>query len=172
MRKMGVCLVLVMFGMLISPETGLAGEKSRAYREVPAVCLPCGAAGYLAIASKSALEEVHLDLTAKCGEPREPAAWRQRVDQAGIDFGQEALIIMYEVIGTGGRASLDIDGPVNGVMKAAINWNTPKGPALPIATAACFSFAVDKSMVKRVEVRKGGVLYHHLPNTVPLDISR
>jgi hypothetical protein len=172
MCRMGVGLVLVMFGMLFSPVTGFAGEKSRAYREVPAVCLPCGAAGYLAIASRSALEQAHFDLTEKCGDPREPATWRQKVDQAGIDFDREALIIMYEVIGTGGKATLDVEGPLDGVLKAAINWNTPKGPAVPIATAACFSFAVDKSMVKRVDVRKGGVLYHHLPSTVPLDISR
>jgi hypothetical protein len=172
MCRMAVCLGVVVMGMLNSPETGFAGEKRRAFREVPAVCLPCGAAGYLAIASQSALEEVHLDLVAKCGEPREPAAWRQRVDQAGIDLDQEALIIMYEVIGTGGKASLDIEGPVNGVLQAAINWDTPTGPAVPIATAACFSFAVDKSAVKRVDVRKGGVLHQHLPGTVPLVIPR
>jgi hypothetical protein len=171
MRRMAVCLVLVVTGMLVSSKTGFAYEQNRAYRELPAVCLPCGAKGYVAIASKDALERVHFDLLEKCKEPREVVVWRQKVDQAGVDFDQEALIILYEVIGTGGRASLDVEGPVDGVLKAAIDWQTPGGPAVPIATAACFSFAVDKSAVKRVDVRKGGVLYHHLPGTIPLDIS-
>lgn len=172
MSRMFAFLILVVIGMIITPETGSAGEKSRGYREVPAMCLPCGAESYIAIGSKSALEQVHFDLAAKCGEPRAPAAWRQKVDQAGIDFDKEALIIMYEVIGTGGKAILDIEGSTEGVLKAAINWKTPTGPAVPIATAACFSIAVDKSMVKRVDVRKGGVLRHDLPSTIPLDISR
>lgn len=172
MRRICAYRLLLMIGMLISPATASAGEINRGYRALSALCLPCGAESYLAITSRSELKQVDAELVAKCGESRSPAAWRQKVDQAGVDFDKEALINMYEVIGTGGTATLDIEGPVNGVLKAAMRWNTPKGPAVPIATAACFSFAVDKSIVRRVEVSKGGVLNRHPSGPVSFDISR
>jgi hypothetical protein len=75
-----------------------------------------------------------------------------------IDFRDEAIITMYEVIGTGGKPSLQITGPESKVLKAAIAWDTGAPPHVPIATAACFRFAVLKSAVDRVDVMPGGVL--------------
>jgi hypothetical protein len=172
MKRMSAYLVLVVIGIILSRETGSAEENVRGYRVVPALCLPCGAESYLAITSISELKQLHADMVTNCGESRSAAVWHQKVVQAGVDFDKEALIIMYEVIGTGGTATLDIEGPISGVLKVAMKWNTPKGPAVPIATAACFSLAVDKSIVKRVEVSKGGVLNRHLSGPESFDISR
>jgi hypothetical protein len=75
-----------------------------------------------------------------------------------IDFRDEAVVTMYEVIGTGGKPSIHITGPENGVLKAAIVWDTGPPPHVPIATATCFTFAVLKSVVKRIDIMPGGVL--------------
>jgi hypothetical protein len=152
---------------------GWAGSMRHEYRKLTPMCLPCRAASYVVIASSAQLEKVHADLTIRCGEPRSAAEWREKVEQAGIDFSEEALVIMYEVIGTGGKATLNIEGPMDGVLKAAINWQTPEGPAVPIATAACFSFAVDKSTVERVDIRKGGVLNRNSSgDVVSVEVAR
>ncbi len=136
----------------------LASEDRIAYHEVPGLCLPCGAQNGLLIASRAQLDRVAAGLPAKCQEERSPAKWRERVERARIDFSREALLLLDEVIGTGGTSRLDVKGPSGGVLKVAIAWTTPKGPALPIATAACYSIVVDKSRVRRVEIRRGGVL--------------
>jgi len=128
------------------------------YRTLPPLCLPCGGESHVAIGSAAELDRVHAGVKNRCQEPNAPAEWRNRVEQAKLDFSREALVLMYEVIGTGGKAALEVEGPANGVLRAGIRWSIPKGPALPIATAACYSFAVDKVVVRRVDVRAGGVL--------------
>jgi len=75
-----------------------------------------------------------------------------------IDFRDEAIVTMYEVIGSGGKPSLHITGPESKVLKAAIVWDTGPPPHAPIATAACLTFAVLKSDVNRIDVMPGGVL--------------
>jgi hypothetical protein len=75
-----------------------------------------------------------------------------------IDLRDEAIVTMYEVIGTGGKPSLRITGPENKVLNAAIAWDTGPAPHVPIATAACLTFAVLKSAVDRVDFMPGGVL--------------
>jgi len=144
--KLVVCLLAV-----------LAAGGSPAYRNVSAGDLgpPCGGSAHFAITSRADLDRATAGFVAKCGE-RPAAEWRHRVENAKIDFSKEALVILYEVIGTGGKARLEVVGPSDGVLRLAIAWETPKGPALPIATAAAFFIAVDKSRVKRVEIGGGG----------------
>jgi hypothetical protein len=138
-----------------------AGMRESAYRilEGPPACLPCGAEPrYLVVGSHEEVSDLHAKLTERCGGSESPDAWRQSVLGLRVDFRDEAIIAMYEVIGTGGQPSLDIAGPEDGVLKAAITWHTGPPPHPPIATAACFTFAVRKSAVKRVDIMPGGVL--------------
>jgi hypothetical protein len=134
------------------------GSAPRAYRPVSGACLPCGGESYAVIGSPAELDRMVASLKSKCQEDRSPALWREQVVRSGIDFSKEALVIVYEVIGSGGQSKLETSGPADGVLSVSIAWTVPKGPLPPIATAACFSLAVDKSMVRRVEIRKGGVL--------------
>jgi len=149
-RTLVVCLMAAVGGLC------LAAGGSPAYRNVSAGDLapPCGGSSHFAITSRADLDRLSAGFKEKCGQG--PAAeWRRRVENAKIDFSKEALVVLYEIIGTGGKAKLEAVGPTDGVLNLAIAWETPKGPALPIATAAAFVVAVDKSQVKRVELGRG-----------------
>jgi hypothetical protein len=167
-----VCRSVIAVLVSLSSVHGWCMDAGAAYRTVPGACLPCGTPNYSAIASGAEADRVYADLVTRCGSA--PAAqWRDRVRQTGVDFSREALVSLYEVIGTGGTARLSIQGPDRGVLKAAIVWQTPKLPAPPIATASCQSFAIDKSRVRRVDVREGGVLDRRTGSgQVSLDIPK
>jgi hypothetical protein len=149
---------------------GLAAGGSPVYRHVSGGDLgpPCGGPSHFAIASRADLDRVSAGFAAKCGD-RLAAEWRERIEKSKVDFSKEALVVLYEVIGTGGKAQLNVVGPSDGVLHAGITWETPKGPALPIATAALFVIAVDKTRVKRIEI--GGV--GQVPGApLSIDLSR
>lgn len=123
--------------------------------------------------STARFEEILSELEERCGESQSPEAWRENVEQAGIDFETHALVCLNEVIGTGGEAGLDLKNPTDGVLEARIRWRIPKGPALPIATAACFCFAVDKAIVTRVDVVTGPLtVVPRGPDVLSLDTRR
>jgi hypothetical protein len=141
-------------------EPCFAGSPESAYRVLQGTgaCLPCGSESYVVINSQDKLDDLYTGLKEKCRGSQAPDTWRQTIMDFGIDFREEAIITMYEVIGAGGKPSLHISGPESKVLKAAIVWDTGPPPYAPIATAACFAFAVMKSTVNRIDVMPGGVL--------------
>jgi hypothetical protein len=141
-------------------QPGIAASPELAYRVLQGThaCLPCGAASYAVIDSLDTVEAFHTELKEKCHDPQAPDLWRQSIIDLGVDLRDEAIVTMYEVIGTGGKPSLRITGPEGGILEAAIEWDTGPPPHAPIATAACFTFAVLKSAVTRIDVMPGGVL--------------
>jgi len=145
---------------LVVGNPGIAESPGQAYRvlEGTGACLPCGAESYVIIDSQDKLESLYTGLKERCHDSRAPDAWRQAIADLRIDFRDEAIVTMYEVIGTGGKPSVLIAGPENKILKAAIAWDTGPPPHVPIATAACLTFAVRKSAVDRVDVMPGGVL--------------
>ena len=158
LRSLIVCVVVAC--SYIYGEPSFAGSPEAAYRvlQVTGTCLPCGAKSYVVIDSEEKLEDLYTELKEECRGSRAPDAWRQSIMDLSIDFRDEAVVTMYEVIGTGGKPSLHITGPENGILRAAIAWDTGPPPYVPIATAACFTFAVLKSVVKRIDIMPGGVL--------------
>lgn len=141
-------------------EPGFAGSPESVYRVLHAsgACLPCGVESYVVIDSREKIEDLYSEAREACRGSQAPDAWRQAILDLGIDFRDEAIVTMYEVIGTGGQPSLRVTRPESGVLQAAIAWDTGPPPHVPIATAACFTFAVLKSVVNRIDVMPGGVL--------------
>jgi hypothetical protein len=146
--------------VLFPGQPSFAGDPESAYRvlDAPAVCLPCGGPSYVVIDSQDRVNDLHAPLDERCDEAQSPEMWRKSVTDLGIDFEIEAIIAMYEVIGTAGQPSLEITGPQEGVLRAAIGWHTGPPPHVPVATAACMTFAVKKSAVHTVTITSGGVL--------------
>lgn len=118
--------------------------------------MPCGDERTVGIATGAAFDEVFGELADKCGDSTEATDWRQRVEDAGVDFDIEALVIVWDWIGTQGQPSLAVEEPSPGVLAVALEWDIPSGPARPVATAACFCLAVDKTTVNQVNVNKAG----------------
>lgn len=139
---------------------GCAQDSESTYRvlESTGVCLPCGDEAYVVIDSEDKVRDLHADMQEGCPDAQSAETWRQAVNDLGIDFEHEAIVAMYEVIGTGGNPSLAVTGPEEGVLRAAIAWETGPPPHVPIATAACVIFAVNKSAVHTVTITRGGVL--------------
>jgi hypothetical protein len=104
------------------------------------------------------VHDLYAELKEKCRDAESPERWRNSVSDLGVDFENEAIVAMYEVIGTGGKPSLEIAGLLEGVLRAAIAWDTGAPPHVPIATAGCLTFAVKKSAVHTVTIIRGGVL--------------
>jgi hypothetical protein len=138
----------------------LADDPESAYRILrgPAACLPCGGEPYIVIDSQDRVRDLYAELKETCREAQSPERWRDSVTDLGVDFESEAIVAMYEVIGTGGKPSLEIAGLQEGVLRAAIAWDTGPPPHVPIATAGCITFAVKKSAVHTVTIVRGGVL--------------
>jgi hypothetical protein len=138
----------------------LADDPESTYRILrgPVACLPCGGAPYVVIDSQDRVLELYAELKETCREAQSPERWRHSITDLGVDFESEAIVAMYEVIGTGGKPSLEIAGLQEGVLKAAIAWDTGPPPHVPIATAGCITFAVRKSAVHTVAIVRGGVL--------------
>lgn len=154
-------LAVAVLWFAFSAKPGYAEKQEPVYRilEGRQACLPCGSEPpYLVIGSLEEVSDLHAMLTEKCGKSESPNNWRQSVIGLGVDFRFEAIITMYEVIGSGGHASLDIAESEDGILKASINWDRGSPPYAPIATAACFAFAVKKAAIKRVDILPGGVL--------------
>jgi hypothetical protein len=126
--------------------------------ESSAACLPCGGAAYVVIDSQDRVRDLYVELKERCTEAQAPERWRKAITDLGMDFENEAIVAMYEVIGTGGKPSLETTGPEEGLLRAAIAWETGPPPHVPIATAACMAFAVRKSLVHTVTIAPGGVL--------------
>lgn len=152
--------VVLVAWLLACGEPGVGESPMPAYRVLPVsgACLPCGGESYIVLDSEEKLESLYGEAKERCRGSGAPDAWRQAIMDLRIDFRNEALVTLYEVIGTGGKAELRITGPESGVLKAAIAWDTGPPPHVPIATAACFRFAVRKSAVERIDVLPGGVL--------------
>ena len=138
----------------------LAADPESAYRilQGPVACLPCGGAPYVVIDSQDRVHDLDAELKEECRDAQSPERWRNSVTDLGVDFEIEAIVAMYEVIGTGGTPSLEIVWPQEGVLRAAIAWDTGPPPHVPIATAGCITFAVKKSAVHTVTIVRGGVL--------------
>jgi hypothetical protein len=158
LRSLIVSVVVACFHIVSEPSR--AGSPESAYRVLhgTGTCLPCGAESYVVVDSQDKVEDLYTELKDKCRGSQAPDTWRQSIMDLSIDFRNEAIVTMYEVIGTGGKPSLHITGPEGKVLKAAIAWDTGPPPHVPVATAACFTFAVLKSVVNRVDVMPGGVL--------------
>jgi hypothetical protein len=137
-----------------------AGAPESAYRvlEGSGACLPCGVESYVVIDSQHKIEDLYSEAKERCRGSQAPDTWRQSIMDLNVDFRNEAIVTMYEVIGTGGKPSLHITQPEKEVLKAVIAWDTGPPPHVPIATAACSAFAVLKSAVNRIDVMPGGVL--------------
>ena len=137
-----------------------ADDPESAYRVLggPVACLPCGGAPYVVIGSQDRVHDLYAELKEICREAQSPERWRNSVTELGIDFENEAIVAMYEVIGTDGNPSLEIAGLQQGVLRAAIAWDTGPPPHVPVATAGCITFAVKKSVVHTVTIVRGGVL--------------
>ena len=146
--------------ILVVGEPVIAESPESAYRvlQETGACPPCGAPSYVVIDSQDKLETLYTELKEQCRGSAAPDAWRQAIIDLGVDFRDEAVVTLYEVIGTGGKPSLRITGPESKVLSAAIAWDTGPPPHVPIATAACLAFAVRKSAVDSVDVLPGGVL--------------
>src|SRR5687768_16179966 len=99
MNHAWACLLFLAAGCGSQDEASV--QRSCGYRELsPALDLPGGGEDCVVIASRTQLEQVHSDLTKRCGESKPVAAWRQRIDQSGIDFDEEVLVMMHDYIGT------------------------------------------------------------------------
>jgi hypothetical protein len=157
-RPFIVSVVVACLHIFGEPSFGRAPESAYRVLHGTGTCPPCGAESYVVIDSQDKLEEVYTELNEKCRGSQAPDTWRQAIMDLSIDFRNEAIVTMYEVIGTGGKPSLHITGPARKVLKAAIAWDTGPPPYVPIATAVCFTFAVRKSVVQRIDVMPGGVL--------------
>lgn len=156
-----LCLAAAVAWFAFSTKPGFADHRESVHRILHGrhACLPCGAKPhYVVIGSDEKINALHAQLAEICGDSKAPDTWRQSVIDLGVNFRDEAVIALYEVIGTGGTASLAIAGPEDGILKAAIKWHTGPPPHPPIATAACITFAVQKSAVRRVDILPGGVL--------------
>jgi hypothetical protein len=153
-------LYAAMSCLLLFSERGFARSPQAPYRvlQLSAACVPCGVESYVVIDSSEKVEKLYRAAKEKCPASQEPDRWRDAIFNLKIDFRNEAIVTLYEVIGTGGKPSLQITGPVGGVVKANISWDSGPPPHVPIATATCMSFAVVKSAVKQVDVMPGGVL--------------
>jgi hypothetical protein len=158
--------------VLLLGKPGFADDPESAYRVLrgPVACLPCGGAPYVVIDSQDRVQDLYAELKEMCGEARSPETWRKSVTDLGIDFDDEAVVAMYEVIGTAGQPSLELTGPQEGVLRAAIAWHTGPPPHVPVATAACITFAVKKSAVHTVTITSGGVL-HQTKEELSLEVS-
>jgi hypothetical protein len=137
-----------------------AQDPESAYRVLggPGACLPCGVAHYVVIDSQDKVHHLYVELKERCREAQSPETWHKSVTDLRIDFENEAIVAMYEVIGTGGKPSLKIAGLQGGVLRAAIAWDTGPPPHVPIASAGCITFAVKKSVVHTVTIMRRGVL--------------
>jgi hypothetical protein len=146
--------------VLLLGNPSLAADPESAYRVLrgPGACLPCGGAPYVVIDSQDKVHDLYAGLKEACRDAQSPERWRNSVTDLGVDFESEAIVAMYEVIGTGGKPSLEIAGPREGVLRAAIAWDKGPPPHVPIATAGCITFAVKKSAVHTVTIIRGGVL--------------
>jgi hypothetical protein len=155
-----VVLIPAVTACLLLGNPSFAYDPESAYRVLggPVACLPCGGAHYVVIDSQDRLHDVYAELKEICREPQSPERWRKSVTDLGIDFENEAIVAMYEVIGTGGKPSLEIAGLDEGVLRAAIAWETGPPPHVPIASAGCITFAVKKSVVHTIAIIRGGVL--------------
>jgi hypothetical protein len=151
-----------LLSLIFFPCALIACEKSQhaVHRvlETRQLCMPCGNRSPVLIDSYERLQELYLILLETCKPPSAADRWRDAVLATGADLRVEAVVVLYEVIGTGGTASLDITGSSEGVLNAAVRWQTGGPPHVPIASAACLSFAVLKSAVRKVNVHTGGVL--------------
>lgn len=150
-------------------QSGTAVQAESAYRLIPdsRACLPCNLSRYVVIDSPEAVERLHEELKQTCSGPHLPEAWIRSIEDLQIDFRKEAIVTLYEVIGTGGKPSLRVRGPEDGVLEAAIAWSVGPGPQVPIATAACLVFAANKALVRRVDFIIGG-----LPDQADVKLSQ
>jgi hypothetical protein len=146
--------------VLLWSNPSFAQDPRAAYRVLrgTAACLPCGGAHYIVIVSQDRVQDLYTELKERCREAESPERWRNSVTDLGIDFENEAIVAMYEVIGTGGKPSLKIAGLQDGVLRADIAWDTGPPPHVPIATAGCVTFAIKKSVIHTVTIKRGGVL--------------
>lgn len=158
--------------VVVPGNPSFAEDPESAYRVLdgPVVCLPCGGPSYFVIDSQDRVIDLYSALKERCSEVQSPETWRKSVTDLGIDFDNEAIVAMYEVIGTGGKPSLEIAGLQEGVLRAAIAWDTGPPPHVPIATAGCITFAVKKSAVHTVVITSGGVL-HKTKEELSLEVS-
>lgn len=112
---------------------GCVQETESAYRVLDSSggCLPCEGEAYVVIDSEDKMRDLHADLEERCPDTLSAKTWHQAVTDLGIDFVDEAIVAMYEVIGTGGKPSLAVTGPDEGVLRAAIAWDTGPPPTFP-----------------------------------------
>jgi hypothetical protein len=153
-------LFIVMSCFSLMGETGISDSTEFSYRVLDArgACPPCGSESYNIIESRDKLDSLYAKFKKECKAPQAPEIWFRSITDLKIDFKNEAIVTMYEVIGTGGKPSLNITGPETRCIKVSIVWETGPPPHPPIATAACLSLAVSKSAVDRIEITPGGVL--------------
>ncbi len=153
-------IAAVAASVLFPGNPSFAQEPAPAYRvlDAPGVCLLCGGAHYVVIDSHDRVHDFYVELKERCREAQSPERWRKSVADLRIDYENEAIVAMYEVIGTGGKPSLKIARLHAGVLSAAIAWETGPPPHVPIATAGCITFAVKKAVVQTVTISRGGVL--------------
>lgn len=126
-----------------------------AFRGVQALCFPCGSSGNAAFRSQQELEQLVAAQRATCGEPAIADRWLAQVNDLRIDFESEVLVSVYSVLGTAGTATLDTSGEPGGPLTVDIAWKTSSGPALPVATAACFSILVKRQAYKSIRFFTG-----------------
>ena len=154
-RTLGA-VIFLWVGSGCAPPDEIDEEKAEGYRALPPLCLPCGDERNVGIVSRAQLDDVSSELSLRCGASEEATSWRQNVDDIELDFEKEALVILWDYIGTQGTPALTVSSPSVGLLTAEIQWEVPAGPARPVATAACYCLAVDKSTVNKVDVTKGG----------------
>ena len=112
---------------------------------------------YLLLASEKDLD----DLTAKAAAARnclgDSQRFRSEVARA-VDFDREALVLIEQFYGGTGmaRAELSVTGPEDGVLRASIVVTVPPPPVTPDVARFRFAFAVDKTLVRRVDIVGGG----------------
>jgi hypothetical protein len=149
-------LIFLWIGIGCAPPDRIDEDEAEGYRSLPPLCLPCGDERNVGIASRAQLDDVYSELSLRCGTSEEATSWHQKVDDVELDFEKEALVILWDQIGTQGTPALRVSSPGVGLLTAEIQWDVPAGPARPVATGACFCFAVDKATVERMDVMKGG----------------
>jgi hypothetical protein len=161
-RLFALILILVCTGCGTRVNQQAADQAQAAYRLVPDLtgyyyaCLT-GDNTYLLLASEEDLD----DLAAKAAAARDCLgdSRRFRSDVArAVDFDREALVLIEQFYGGTGmaKAELSITGPEDGVLRAAILITVPPPPVTPDVARFRFAFAVDKALVRRVDILGGG----------------
>lgn len=158
LRSLVVSVVVACLLGFGEPSSAESAEPAYRLLQGTGACLPCGAESHVVIDTRDRLEDLYTGLKKRCRASQAPDTWRQSILNLGIDFRNQAIVAMYEVIGTAGKPSLQVTGPESKVLKAAIAWDSGPPPHVPVATATCLTFAVLKSVVARVDIMPGGVL--------------